>query len=116
MALTSVTVTHTFENPDGTPASGSVTFALTKRMTNGTQTVVPGEVTAPLDASGHLSAALWANNDTGTSPGDAQYACTFRIATSGAPCTDGPFFITVPSGLGSSVDLGTLLPQDGIGG
>lgn len=116
MALTTCTVTHKFENPDGTPASGTVTFVLTKRMTNGTQTVVPGEVTATIQADGTLSASLWANNDPGTVPTDAQYAVTFRIATAGAPCTDGPFFITVPGGVGSTADLGALLPQDGIGG
>lgn len=104
-------ITHSFANADGTPASGSITFYLTKRMTNGSQTIVPAEVTANLDSSGDLSQSLTANNDTGTVPGDAQWRVEFRIL--GAETET--FFITVPTG-GGTVDLGSLLPQNSIGG
>lgn len=112
MAFTTPTVTHTFQNPDGTPASGSVVFTLSKRMTNGTTSVVPGvTVTSALNSSGQLSQALFANTDTGTIPSDAQWRVDIRIGT----IDDGPYFIVVPSGIGS-VDLGALLPQQPIGG
>ena len=106
MAFTTRQVTHTFQNADGSFASGTVTFNLTKRMTNGTQTIVPAaEVTGTLNATGALSVTLTANNDTGTFPADAQWRVTFRLAG----CDVEQFFITVPSGSGS-LDLGGLLP------
>lgn len=109
MPFTTRQVTHTFSNADGSPASGSVTAALSKRMTNGTTTIVPAaEVTAALNSSGQLSMTLTANDDTGTVPTDAGWTVTLRIAG----CNAEEFFVTVPSGSGS-VDLGTLLPSTG---
>src|SRR5947209_1168496 len=102
MAFTSATITHTFLNPDTTPASGSVIFTLTKRMTNGTTSVMPGvTITAALSGAGALSQALYANNDTGTVPTDAQWRVDIRVGNE----DDGPYYITVPTG-GGSVDLG----------
>lgn len=106
MAFTQRTVTHQFTNADGTPASGSVTCVLTKRMTNSGQTVAPGEVTTSLSGSGAMSVSLFANNDTGTTPGDAEWAVTIRI--NGVKNEE--YFVTVPTGSGS-LDLGTLLPE-----
>lgn len=111
MSFSTATVTHSFQNADGTPASGSITFALTKRMTNGTTTIIPAEITANLNAQGQLSQALTANNDAGTVPADAEWAVTFRIL--GASMEE--FFIVVPTG-GGTVDLGSLLPQQPNGG
>lgn len=109
MAFTQRTVTHTFTNADGSPASGTVTFALTGRMTNGSTTIVPAaEVTGTLNATGNLSVTVTANNDTGTVPTDAGWMVTLRIA--GAKQEE--FLITVPSGTGT-VDLGSLLPAAG---
>lgn len=106
MSVTVQTVTHTFTNADGTPASGEITFRLTKRMTNGPTTYVPATITANLNSSGQLSQTLLANNDTGTFPQDAQWACTFRILGSDIE----EFMITVPATGTSPIDLGTLLP------
>ena len=114
MAFSTRTITHTFENADGTPASGTITFGLTKRITNGTTTIVPAEITANLNASGQLSQVLTANNDPGTLPADSMWRVDFRIATPGAPVTE-TFYITVPTGAGT-VDLGSLLPQSPNGG
>lgn len=105
MAFTTRTITHTFQNADTTPASGSVTFNLTKRMTNAGTTVLPSEVTGSLNGSGALSVVLTANNDAGTVPADAQWRVTFRILG----CAEEVFNVTVPSGSGT-IDLGTLLP------
>lgn len=112
MAFSTVTITHQFTNPDATPASGSVVFSLSKRMTNGTQSIMPGvTVTSALNGSGQLSQVLYANDDPGTVPGDAQWRVDIRIGS----VDDGPYFITVPTA-GGSVDLGGLLPQTTFGG
>lgn len=66
MAFSAATVTHTFENADGSAAVGTVTFTLTDVMTNGTTTIEPSVITATLDASGNLSQALTSNVDTAT--------------------------------------------------
>jgi hypothetical protein len=66
MAFSSSTVSHTFENADGTPASGACTFTLTDVMTNGTISLVPAELTANLNGSGVLSQVLTSNVDTAT--------------------------------------------------
>lgn len=112
MAISLVTITHAFTNPDQTPASGSVVFSLTKRITNGTQSVVPGvTVTASLNAQGQLSQVLYANTDTGTIPQDSQWRVDIRVGNE----DDGPYFITVPA-TPSTQDLGSLLPQQTMGG
>ena len=52
-----------------------------------------------------------ANNDPETTPADSQWRVDFRIL--GAPAET--FYIIVPTG-GGTVDLGSLLPQQPIGG
>lgn len=112
MAFTTRTITHTFVNADGTPASGSVEFTLTKRMTNGGVTIVPAKITAPLDTEGKISQSLTVNTDVDTIPQDASWRVDWRIM--GSPMPES-YFITVAPGEGS-VDLGSLLPQQPIGG
>lgn len=114
MSFSTRQITHAFENADGTPASGSVTFSLSKRITNGSTTIVPAEITTSLDPTGNLSQTLTANNDVGTIPQDSQWRVDFRLATPGAPVTE-TFWIVVPAGSGA-IDLGSLLPQQPIGG
>ena len=106
MAFTTASVTHSFQNADGTAASGKVTFDLTRRMTNSGTTVIPTDIAAQLSATGGISVTLTANNDAGTTPVDAQWRVTFHILG----CDQEQFYITVPSG-GGTVDLGTLLPE-----
>lgn len=106
MAFTQTTVTHTFENADGTAASGSITFSLLDIMTNGAMSLVPAEITANLSGSGVLSQALTSNLDTGTAPATTQWRVDLRIL--GA--SQQSFFIVVPVGPGS-VDLFTLIPS-----
>lgn len=113
MSFSTRTITHTFQAADGSGASGTVTFALTKRITNGSTTLVPSEITYTL-VNGSLSQALTSNQDPATLPQDSQWRVDFRITTSGAPLTE-TFYITVPPGPGST-DLGSLMPQQPIGG
>jgi hypothetical protein len=115
VSFSQTTVTHVFEGADGSAASGSVTFTLTERMTQSGITILPAEITANLDASGHISQALTSNQDPGTIPQNAQWRVDWRISSAtGSPVTES-FFITVPPGPGT-VDLGSLLPQQPIGG
>lgn len=113
MAFTTRTITHQFNAADGSGASGTITFALTKRMSQVGTTIVPSEITATL-TNGALSQALTSNLDTGTVPQDAMWRVDFRISTNGAPLTE-TFWITVPTGPGTT-DLMSLLPQQPIGG
>lgn len=115
MAFTEATVTHTFKNADGTPASGSIIFTLSERMTNGGVTIVPATVTANLNAEGKLSQKLTANNDTTTTPQHARWRVDFHIIGEPEPPMPLEYFITVPTG-GGEVDLGGLLPQQTTGG
>ncbi len=105
MAFSQCTVTHTFENADGTAASGSIEFTLTNIMTNGATTLVPASITANLNGSGQLSQALTSNADTGTIPTTTQWRVDLRIL--GAQ--QQTYFITVPTG-GGTADLFTLMP------
>ena len=105
MSFSQCTITHAVTNADDTPASGSITFTLSGRMTNGTTTIVPAAITANLNSSGQLSQALYSNVDTGTVPQDTNWRVDFRILGAEAET----FFIIVPTG-GGSVDLGSLLP------
>lgn len=106
--FTSTTLTHTFTNPDGTPATGTLTFTLTKAMTNGSSTILPAKVVATLDGTGSISQSLVSNADTGTNPPDAQWRVDLRL-NGMDPLS---YFIVVPAS-GGSVDLGTLLPSEG---
>jgi hypothetical protein len=93
MGFTAPVITHTWENADGTPASGSVTCSLTARMTNGTTSIVPAEITANLNSSGVLSQSLTSNCDAATTPPNAaQWKLDFRIQ--GAQLET--FYIVVP--------------------
>lgn len=109
--FTRAKVTHSFENADSTPSSGRITFTLTKRVTNGNQTITPSSVAVNLPANGQLSVELVANNDAGTLPEDSQWKMEWHILGSDPE----EFFITVPTG-GGTVELSKLLPQNPLGG
>ena len=106
MAFTSASVTHQFNYADGTPASGTVEFSLTKRIANGGTSVAPTSVSYPLSSSGSLVAVLVSNSDTGTAPTDSQWRVDIRIQGTEIE-TD---YIVVPTG-GGTIDLGSLLPS-----
>lgn len=109
MAFTSITITHTFLNADGTPASGTVRWSLSGRMTNSTQSIMPsGPKNVSLNGSGVMSVVLPANDDTGTTPIGVEWQVT--IAVTG--CSEEQYLVTVPhSAPGGTIDLGQLLPQ-----
>ena len=113
MAATIVTVVHQFQNPDGTPASGVVAFRLSKRITNGGVTYAEAvPVHSTLNSSGHLSQALPANDDPGTTPAGSSYLVSFFLnGTGGTELSGDETSIVVPHDApGGSIDLGALLP------
>ena len=111
MAFSSIQITHSFLNPDGSGASGNAVFALSGRMTNGsTSYMAAAPITAPFSSAGALSQALPANNDPATTPTGTTWLITINV--SGAkPET---YEIVVPfNAAGGTVDLGALLPEAG---
>lgn len=103
-----VTVSHTFKNPDGSAASGTVIFRLSARITNGGVTYaeqVP--VHSALTATGDLSQVLAANDDTATTPKNSTYLVTFLLNGKSGDEVE----ITVPHAAPTGkINLGTLLP------
>ena len=85
MPFTSATITHGFTNADGTPSSGTITFQLTKRMSQPGQSIMPGEIATSLSSTGGLSQSLTSTVDTGTLPQDAETAdALVDVASRGA--------------------------------
>lgn len=112
MAFTVVTVTATFQNEDGTAASGTVQFQLTEAISNSATTVYPVPIVATLNSSGSISVPLTANDDTGTTPEGSQYVVIERVTSA----SNREYMVSVPSGLGSTVTLQSLMPgQPGYG-
>ncbi len=97
MSFTTPTITHIFEGPPGTPATGSVEFSLLGWMTNVTTTLMPPMiVTSSLDSSGNLSVTnVPSNIDPDTEPAapwNALYRVDFQITNAQAES----FVVTVP--------------------
>lgn len=98
-------MTHQYQNADGTPASGTIQFTLNKAITNGNLTIVPAQVSAQLDATGHLSVTLISTQDGTSVPQDALWRVDERVLGAQARTYE----IGVPSG-GVAVELGSLMP------
>ena len=111
MSFTKSKITAKFTNVDGMPTQGKVVFTLTKRMTNGAETITPSEVTAELNAEGEMAVELFANNDPATIPEDSKYRVDWRIIGDERQS----YYIEVPTG-GAAYTLGELLPQGVLGG
>jgi hypothetical protein len=81
-AATPITLTATFLDADGQPASGHVTFRLSAPLqdTAGNVIVAPTTVRADLDADGHMEVALFATADEATIPQGLTYRVTEQIA------------------------------------
>lgn len=113
MGLTVITVTGRYENADGTPAAGQVEFQLAEPLLDSTGHVIVPRTTfpAPLDDTGAFSVALFATDDTTSSPTGDTYRVTERIVGSGTPNT---YSVQIPhSAPGATVDLSTIAPALG---
>ena len=105
------TVTHTFENADGSVAAGVVTFTLDDQMTNGTTTIMPTRFEATLDLDGDISQALISNIDTNTVP-PPPWNTRWRVDFHITGASQRTYWIVVPAAPGGSqtLDLFDLLP------
>ena len=110
--FTKAKISEKFSNVDGSTTQGHVVLTLTKRMSNGSETIVPSEIEALINEStGEISVELPANNDAGTVPEDAKYRVDLRIVGDERQS----YYIEVPPG-GGSYTLSELLPQGVLGG
>ncbi len=108
MAFTLVTISATYHNEDGSPASGSVHFSLTAPLANGGEIREPTTVVATLDGGGRISLLLPATDDPGTLPGGVTYLVQEQI--SAAPMR--LWYVAVPRA-SSTLDLSTVAPALG---
>lgn len=114
MAFTQISVTGSFDRPDGQPAQGTVTAALSARMVNGTEVIEPTPVTGYLDAAGQLvndsgeqPFTVAANDDAATTPAGTVYR--FVLELDSGPID--PFEASVPSAApGATIDITELMP------
>jgi len=109
--FTTITVTGSFERPDGQAAQGTVTATLSTAMQNGTTIVDSTPIVGWLNAAGALKTqnglafTLLANDDTGTTPTGSSYL--FTVDTDGEPIQ--PFSAVLAHTLaGGTVDLTAL--------
>lgn len=110
--FTVVTITGTFERPDGEPSAGTITAQLSQPMTNGEEIVeatpILGEVTGgQLKAPSGEPFTLVANDDVGTEPVNVRYRFTLELDN--APVRS--FFATVPHTV-LTVDISELQPME----
>ena len=106
MSFTAITITGSWEDAAGNPATGSVTFKLTESMQDATsgEIVSPSTITAELE-SGAISQSLLANDDSTTTPTGAQYSVTETIGGTVRPS----YLITVPHAApGATATLASL--------
>jgi len=80
MSFTPISLQATRANPDGSPASGTISFTLNAEMLNGTESIQPAPISGVLNPSGQLvqqngqPVVLLANDDSGTTPADPSAA------------------------------------------
>jgi hypothetical protein len=116
MSATFITVVGTFENMEGVPVEGSVTFQLNSPsgVQNLTASVIytAEPIVVPLDASSGklgssgLGVILLANNDAATYPAGTQYIVTEE--TTGV--ANYSYNVTLNAAGASVVDLAALRP------
>lgn len=108
MAFTQITVTGNYQNPDGSAASGMVTFTPTAVMRNSdglTETSVSQTVRATLNISGAISVQLAATDDPGTTPVGVTYLVREYISGQRQPAS---YYIAVPADTVGTIDLDTV--------
>jgi hypothetical protein len=108
MAVTIITVTARYANPDGTAASGTVKFKLSKPFANAS-TIYHGQtLAATLNGSGQISQSLAANDDAGTAPANTTYTVTEALVDT----PEREYQISVPHAApGGTIDLSALMPN-----
>lgn len=113
MAFTVITITASFDRPDGQPASGTVTATLSETIQNGTEVIDPTPIVGVLNSSGQLvndsglaPFTLVANDDPATTPAGSVYS--FLVELDSAPVDDGSAVVPHTASAGT-IDLSVLL-------
>jgi hypothetical protein len=111
--MTSMTLTGTLKNADGSPAVGQVELTPTQEMRDASASlVVPwSTVRVALDNVGHFSVQLYANDDAATQPPNTKYAMVQKLID-GTAVTDSPLYFVLPHVSAPSVDLSALTLSD----
>ena len=81
MAFTPIEVTGTYTLPDGSAATGTITFQATAEMRDPATNIIilPHEVSVILDEFGSFSTMLYATNDVGVVPTGVTYEVNERL-------------------------------------
>lgn len=111
MAFTQVTVTGSYQLPDGTPVDGTVTFTPTQAMSN-VAAEAEVSVSAPVVAAivgGEVTASLAATNDSGTTPTGVTYKVEVRSHRHSG-LVEQVWWLAVPAA-GGAIDLATVEKQ-----
>lgn len=108
--LTVITVTGTYTNPDGTGATGAVSFTPSSAVVDGTgKVIIPAHpVIVTLTSSGTLSTVLACTDNAGLSP--AGWGWVISVSVSGVSGVSSRFAVLLPSSLGTTVDISALAP------
>lgn len=105
--FTGVTVTATYTELDGSPATGTVTFAaqVTGALLDSAADIIvlPDDLTITLDATGSLSVVLLATDDPAVTPQGFTYRVTEHIGRAVRS-------YSIPVLLGGPLDLRTVAP------
>ena len=118
---TLVTLVATYINVDGSPASGSVSFALNQVLTGAAVFIEPQTITVTLSGSGTLSVVLPATDNTQYTPNSWTYTVTEQVGeatlvpAAGWPVPPPPppgraYQIPLPYSLGSTQNLASIVP------
>ena len=103
MAFSSVTITGTYETPDGNPADGEVVFEPTTAMRNGSTIVSGSQRYRLVNGQFPVGSVVAATSDPGTSPAGASYRVTEFIEGARRE-----YYIEVPSSP-TVLDLGSVV-------
>ena len=111
MAFTPIEVTGTYTLPDGSAATGTITFQATAEMRDPATNIIilPHEVSVILDEFGSFSTMLYATNDVGVVPTGVTYEVNERL--NGTAWSK--YFISIDKeSPGGMFDLADVIPNE----
>lgn len=112
--ITTITVTGTYTNADGSAATGSVSFTPTTAVTDAAgRVIIPAaSITAALSGTGSFSITLPCTDNTALNP--IGWAWNVNVNVAGIYGPQSSFTTFLASGLGSTVDISALSPIPGV--
>lgn len=106
--LTTITVTGTYTNPDGSAASGKVSFTPSVAVVDGTgKVIIPAStISVTLSGSGTFSVVLPCTDNSALSP--SNWTWNINVSVTGVAGPQSVFSVFLPSSLGTTVDISAL--------